>query len=274
MSVETLFGLVPALRRGTMDRAAGWIEWRNHDFGGVHSFVAFAGYPRSAHSLLGSLVTAHPDAVVSHELDALRYVRCHIDRPSLFGLVVRRDRQFAMDGSRWSGYDYSVDGQWQGRYRHLRVLGDKKGGSTSLQLHRHPDLLERLRVTVRVPVRFVIVTRHPLDNIARMSLRSQSSLGHAAEVFFRMSAAIEWLTGQADCLVVRHEDFVADIRTELRRLTDWLALEADDGWAQSCAAIVNPSPRLARTEVEWPQPLLEHVQARSGEHPLLAGYAF
>lgn len=122
-------------------------------------------------------------------------------------------------------------------------------------------------------MRFVVVTRHPLDNIARMSLRSQTSLDHAAEVFFRMSAAIEWLTGQADSLVVRHEDFVADIRTELRRLKDWLALEADDGWAQSCAAIVNRSPRLARTEVEWPALLLEHVQARSREHPLLAGYA-
>ena len=34
----------------------------------------FIGYPRSGHSLIGSLLDVHPNAIVAHELDALKFV--------------------------------------------------------------------------------------------------------------------------------------------------------------------------------------------------------
>jgi hypothetical protein len=36
----------------------------------------FIGYPRSGHSLIGSLIDAHPHAALGHELDLLKYVYC------------------------------------------------------------------------------------------------------------------------------------------------------------------------------------------------------
>ena len=50
------------------------------DFAGIGSFLMFVGHPRSGHSLVGALIDAHPNAVVAHELDALKYVEAGFGR--------------------------------------------------------------------------------------------------------------------------------------------------------------------------------------------------
>ena len=39
---------------------------------GLDSFCLFCGYRRSGHSAIGSVIDAHPDALISHELKALK----------------------------------------------------------------------------------------------------------------------------------------------------------------------------------------------------------
>ena len=97
-------------------------------FADVRTYLMFIGQPRSGTSLLGSLLNAHPYALVGHELNALRYVRRGYTRRQLFWLLLMKDREFARRGRNWTGYDYAVSGQWQGRFEKLLVIGDKKGG--------------------------------------------------------------------------------------------------------------------------------------------------
>jgi hypothetical protein len=42
--------------------------------GQVRSFCLFIGYPRSGHSLVGSLLDAHPDIAIAHEVNVLGLV--------------------------------------------------------------------------------------------------------------------------------------------------------------------------------------------------------
>jgi hypothetical protein len=253
-------------------RARGWAEARNHDFDALESYVSFVGFPRSGHTLVGSLLTAHPDAVISHELDALRYLQERVDRRALFGLVLREDRRFAESGSVWTGYDYSVPGQWQGRYRKLKVIGDKKGGGTALRLHSRPQLLDRLSRTVLLPTKYVIVTRNPLDNITRMSTRGSMSLGQAIDVYFRMADAAERTVREAESFVMTHEAFASDPVSHLRSLVSWLELEADDQYLSACGSIVHP-PRPAREEVRWDADVLTYVRREASRRSILAHYA-
>jgi len=44
-------------------------------FDKVRTYVMFVGYPRSGHSLIGSLLDAHPNVVIAHEMDALQFVQ-------------------------------------------------------------------------------------------------------------------------------------------------------------------------------------------------------
>lgn len=61
-------------------------------FGGVENFCMFIGYPRSGHDLVSSLLDAHPNAVIAHELDALERVRERIARQKLYKLLVDNSR--------------------------------------------------------------------------------------------------------------------------------------------------------------------------------------
>lgn len=258
------------VRESATDRLRGLVESTHHNFSHVESFLAFAGFPRSGHTLIGSLITAHPDAVVAHELNALRYLQRRFDRRSLYGLIMYNDRAFAASGSQWTGFDYAVNGQWQGRYRDLRLIGDKKGGGTALLLHRKPQLLARLRRTVGVPLRFVVVTRHPLDNIARMAVTARG-LEESITSYFERADAVEWLLGEADCFVLRHEDFVESPAQHLGRVVDWLGLPQDSAHLAACAEVVRES-RPARDALCWDTRTMAQVEEESSRRPLLADY--
>lgn len=41
------------------------------DLSKIHTFVLFVGYPRSGHSLIGSIMDAHPNVIIAHEVKQL-----------------------------------------------------------------------------------------------------------------------------------------------------------------------------------------------------------
>ncbi len=116
------------------------VRGRRHraDFADGAPFLLFVGHPRSGHSLVGSLLDAHPDVVVSHELDALKYVAAGYRRDQLFTLVLEHAKANAAAGRKSWGYSYAVPGQWQGRYDQLAVVGDKRGRATTARLAERP----------------------------------------------------------------------------------------------------------------------------------------
>ena len=100
-------------------------------FDGVETFVMFIGYPRSGHSLIGSLLDAHPEIIVSHEYclaecygsedDLSRNITKYrlfyelyslSERQALFSLRSPMDTRCEENG----GYCYHVPGLWQGTY--------------------------------------------------------------------------------------------------------------------------------------------------------------
>jgi hypothetical protein len=251
------------------------------DFASVRAFLLFAGHARSGHSLVGALVDAHPNALVAHELDALKYVEAGFGRDQLFTLILRQQQERVADGMRsGSGYIYKVPGQWQGRYERLDVIGDKKGGRSSMRLASQPELFDRLRDTVGVPVKVVQVIRNPYDNIATLYRRApRISLQEHADTYFRLAATVrslrDRLGGEPDRFhELRLEDLIADPTTTLRLLVGFLGLPTPPGYIEACAAIVFPTGRQTRTDAAWTPELLERVAAQAAEYPSLAGYRF
>jgi hypothetical protein len=257
----------PALLRSVADRGA---------FDDVETFCLFVGYPRSGHSVLGSILDAHPDAVIAHELDVLKLVRFGYRRGPLFSLLLRNARRFGRAGRAWSGYDYQVPGEWQGRHRRIHVIGDKMGASTNRQLQRRPELAQRLRALVRVPVRMIHVTRNPYDNIATMARYSGDSLPVTVDEYFSLCHGVAQLRARepSSVLDVRHEALIADPRSTLRGVCDFLGLDPSPAYVEACASIVFDAPRRTRFDVEWSDALIGEVSDRLGEHSFLAGYSF
>lgn len=72
-----------------------------------------------------------------------------------------------------------MKGTWQGQFSHLKVIGDKSGGSTSYAYQRSPKTVQnsyrQLVDTVGVPVHIIHVIRNPYDMIATRVLYAAGS---------------------------------------------------------------------------------------------------
>lgn len=248
-------------------------------FPDLRAFCLFAGYGRSGHSLVGSLLDAHPDVVVAHEANALRLVAEGMGRDTLFETLLENSRRSFARQRRQSGYSYVVDGQWQGRYRTLRVIGDKSGGRTTKLIGRTG--LERFAAEVALPLRIVHQTRNPYDLIARRSLVRRDgvpkrTLAEAIADFAAMADVNAELirSGRHAVVTIRHEALIADPRGELARLCGFLEVEPDPAYLDACAAIVYESPHRTRDDVSWSAQDRRAVDAVLARHELLRGYSF
>jgi len=243
----------------------------------VEAYCQFIGFGRSGHSLVGAMLDAHPDMIIANEANGLGQLDQGASRAVLFNQILRTDRAFAARGFVQADDVYEIPGQWQGRVRRLRVIGDKNGGRASLLLASKPDILDRLRTVVAVPLRVMVVVRNPFDNVARMATRGNLTLLTAAANYERMALAVDAALTDlhpGEALVVRHEETVADPESALVRMAEHLGVDPLDDWVKASASIVLPSPRTARGAVEWTDGCRAVVADMTERFEFLAGYTF
>jgi hypothetical protein len=258
--------------------------WRQRDrFNDVRAYCLFLGHGRSGHSVVGAMLDAHPDIILSDELDALKYIGMGFSRNQLLALSAKVAADQARSHRQKSGrggltYSYFVPGQWQGRSTRPRVIGDSRAAGAIKRLARDSQLLGRLRsLMTGIDLRFVQVVRNPYDTIATMMLRRGRSFDNAFEEYFRnwdaVSAVRERLHPD-ELLVVRHEALLADPKGELRRLCSYLKVESEEGYLEACSAILYPSPSRSRDSVAWLPGQRARVEGRAATINELHGYSF
>merc|ERR1719327_1470504 len=98
------------------------------------TFLLFFGYPRSGHSMVASLLDAHPEAAIANEFDAVKAYLNGETRAVLFQKLVAISTAYKIVGRCQAGYHFVVPGvtaQPFGKDKPLRVIGDKMAGVTS-----------------------------------------------------------------------------------------------------------------------------------------------
>lgn len=282
---------MPFLRDARRAGSLGWKFFRSipgavthrRTFDDVRTYVQFLGYPRTGHTLICALLTAHPEAVISNELGALGLVRRGFRRGQVYSLILGRDRQFVRSGCRFQGYDYRVPGEWQGRYRRLRVIGDKDGARDTTRLRRQPGLLRRLRTTVGVPVRVIHVVRNPYD-IITTGLRRREERGESTTLEEAMAWGVRSLQMVERVMAdlppetvhtVRLEDLTADPVPALERICRHLGVAADPEYLERCSRLVFPAPRRTRDSGVWTADRVDRVRTEMIDRfGFLGGYSF
>jgi Sulfotransferase family len=244
----------------------------------MRTYCMFVGYPRTGHSLIGSLLDAHPNIIIAHELDALALFQRGFSRHQVFHLVLENSKKMAAAGRSHTGYSYEVPNQWQGRFDKIQVIGDKKGARSAMCFYRHPDLLEVVRNKIGKELKFVHVIRSPYDVLATMTRRSRSkTLEVNTENFFKLCASVMALKKKlqpAEIFDLRLETFVEAPKLHLERLCAFLGVEADQRYLEDCASIVFKSSKKSRFDIEWSKESLANVRNRSEAFDFLTGYDF
>jgi hypothetical protein len=256
-----------------------------HWFTDIETYCTFIGYSRSGHSIVAALLDAHPNIVMAHEVRAVKYVQAGFNRDALYYLLFQMTRIRGHSWMRGGGYTYDVPDQWQGSFKKIQVIGNKHGEFTVNNLASNPELLQKLRDVVKVPVRFIHVVRNPFDNIATMALKKaqkdtqQNSLDLQATTdrYFRVCESVmkvKEMADSGDVFDLRHEDFVSDPKAQLRNLCLWLGVEPSSSYLDACASIVFESPQKSRYKIEWTVDLKQEIENKIYLFPFLEGYTF
>lgn len=243
----------------------------------VRTLLLFIGYPRSGHSLVGSLLNAHRSIVVAHELHALWYLDRGFSAEELFALIWRRDRWFGRHGRQWTEFNYTVPGQWQGRSDRLEIIGDKKGDGVTDLLHFYPGALQTALGRLGRRIRIIHTVRNPYDNVATMARRTGDPLSACIERHRNRVALNNELIeryGEELIVTVRHEDLIADAKGELRRMAAFLGVEVSEEYLEACRGIIYDSPNPSRHGAKWSEEDRRGVERIIRRTPFLKGYEF
>lgn len=239
-------------------------------------FCIFVGYPRSGHSLLSSLIDAHPYIAIADEFNVLQKLGYGLDKDTLFRYLEYNSSIFGKLHRERTGYHYYVPGQSQGICSNLKILGDKKGNATIRELMNDNSLLDRLEKLIGIPVYFIHVVRNPFDNIATWSARSKFSLEETTDKYFSTVNTIEWLRERCSkehFIDIYHEEIIARPKVELKRVMQFLEIDnINEDYLNACASIVFKSPNKPSEKINWQLSLRENILSQSKKYKHLQYY--
>lgn len=284
-------------------------QWRRRRaLAGVRTLVQFVGFPRSGHSLVGALLDAHDEAIVAHELDAMGLFRKGLPVSRLPALMAWNSERFSAHGRCWNGLSYRVPETRAVAAKRPRLVGDKKGDWAARWCAENPALVDAFIAASPFACKWILVTRHPLDNVATMSLRQSphydrmridaasgaafgTALAKAQEAgtitaeasddmvadYRALCSAVAGMKARipaGDWLEIAYEDFAAQPHECLRSLAAFVGLEADSQWLRGASALVRESSRLSRDSIRWQDHQYQALARTAAARDFLAPYAF
>lgn len=281
---------------------------------GVRTFVFFIGYPRSGHSIVASCLDAHPDAVVAHEFSLFakllqpKLLEQLKNRTVLYSSLYQNSLRQSQTGWRsgqashkgLKGYTLKINSSesWQGKVRHLTVIGDKSGGLTSHTYRDSPkqfmSAYKELSKIVRVPIKVLHVVRNPFDIVATKLLYRLSDIkgrrgnfSHRDPVTQMRSVmqAIKALESEAkavremvekrklDTLEIHNEEFISDTKGTMQKICQFLGLECSDAYLKMCDDAAYDEPSRTRSAVIWNQASRSYVEDLIKQYPFFSKYS-
>jgi len=250
-------------------------------FKDVESFCFFIGHGRSGHSIVGALLDAHPNVILSDETDFLKYFNAGFNKERIYWVLLIRSQKQARRQREKSGrndkkYSYWVPGQWQGRYRRIQVVGDSKASVTARKLVKSPALLKQVFNSIDDQIKLIHVVRNPYDNISTLSIHGES-LEEAINSYFANCDAVIVIRKGIDpknFILIRHEDLIDQPKNTLKQLVQFIGVVPTEDYLDASSGIIFKSPSKTRHKIEWDAHSIEVVKQNIRKYDFLTGYSY
>ena len=265
------------------------------NFENVKNFVIFVGYGKSGTTLVGSLLDAHPNAIVTYEYNVLGVIEENnaIKREDLFNVLLKKSSKQRNRRKIGDGYTYKVQNGWQGKCENLKVIGDKKAGTSTRYLQNNPKLIDKLRKVIGdTGLKVLFVTRNPFDvisttyyqqkrkdNKTRKINRQWQVDGECVDAYFSCCATVKMLKEKAiikpeELFQVKHEHIIDNPKSKLAEICNFLELEPENNYINACTETIYKKPHKSREEIFWSAKNIKKVAARAKSFDFIAEYAW
>jgi len=268
----------------------------------VKTFVFFLGHPRSGHSIVGSLLDAHPHVVIANEADVFSKLLKGQIIPNKYG-ILNTVWTSSLDGLRLTnskGYRLFVDGLFEGAYSdYIDVMGDKKAGVTTQLLLHHSMLWKKAFSTLKSHfdfIKVIHVIRNPYDNIATevfyhifsipkfadvkknnetLEVRSSIIQQHTVDYFACHKAIVNaQQIYQLDILEVHGRDLIDETKETMMNMCSFLGVNCSHNYLEICSNKVFKSESKTRHLIKWTNNQIKEIQASIEKYSSLKRYTF
>ena len=250
------------------------------------------GFSGTSNQALAYALTAHPNMVMGNQLYLLenwwnKGNPLAID--SFLSGILEMNHKMNTNEIRYTRQNryYSVDGQWQGRFDRLTVIGDCSPTiNTDVLMERGCSALKVFADTIKVPLKFIFLVRNPYDII---SCKTISSYQEKARTEILDSMIDEFIK---NCKAARHllagisripdqrvfiwcmEDHIANPQQKLAELCEFLNVESTESYLNACAKIFYKNPNKSRYLIDWPEEYKMRVATAIEQYDFLSGYSW
>ena len=269
---------------------------------GVKTFIFFLGHARSGHSIVGSLLDAHPNIVIGHEVNVFAQLSDKQVTPSRLDILnaIWECPKNKIRFSSSKGYRLFVDGLYEGTYsEHIEVMGDKTAGATTEMLVYHPkEWMKAFKILESSigSVKAIQVIRNPYDNIATGILcaflkEDEFALAKKNNKSFSVNPSLvqqyiteyfkrlQTITGtqqifKFDLLVIHGRDLINNPRETIMKMCSFLGVACLDNYLKICTNKVFMSESKTRHMIEWTDDQLNEIQHNIMKSKELDSYTF
>lgn len=272
----------------------------------VEKFIFFIGYARSGHSIIGSILDAHPNVVIAHEYSLfhqwLTMSEQQKNRDNLYSILYDNSCYNSHKGVRRhnalkKGYTLHINGSWQGRFQdNIVIIGDKSGGMTTKTYKIHHKEMARvyneILTTVQVPIIAIHVVRNPFDNIATMLLFNNhiskkdvsterpysnlNGLSFQINSYFKQVESVVKMIDELNLNVIEihNSDLIKNPKHTIRKLCQQLELKCSKQYIDTCSSTIFKHKSRSRFLVNWTPNMIDLVRIKTKSHHFLKDYSF
>ena len=272
----------------------------------VKRFVFFIGFARSGHSIIASMLDAHPNVVIAHEYSLfskwLENPILHSNKTWLFNTLYENSLYNSAEGLRMKnakkkGYSLIIPGWWQGKYnRNIQVIGDKAGGMTAQVYGRNHSAFSATYQQLKhmlsgLPISVIYVLRNPFDNIATMLLYNHhqrrsvnqthkfiddDALKIQITSYFNQVRTVTDMIRRYhfNVLEVHNIDMISDPKKTMRKVCSHLHIDCPDNYLHICAQVTYPAESRSRELVQWSEENIRIVAQKIQRFESLQRYTF
>ena len=280
-------------------------------FANLHTMVLTIGFPRSGSSLVGYLLTAHPNIIMAHEppekdlykiddvmllLNYILYIGkvrfSRAEEAQNFGEQSPAPSNSVEKRTFYAKNRYVyVPNQYQNDCKSLEVVGIKKSLKATGQLNK-TNVLAQFKMNIKkqkISLKFIFTVRNPYDIIITTIMNRankrhitnkndlQKMIPNNIRIFSNKCARnlnILSLVETQHMFINRHEDMVAAPTEQLAKLCGFLGVEASEDYLNDCATVVHEKPRKSRYELDWTEEQKEEIAKIIEQYDFLSHYSW
>jgi len=236
-------------------------------------FCFFIGYSASGHSVIGAIIDAHRNAIVSHEIHAIQLIIDGMGKKALFDKIKTqsasqsRNRCSAKHTGKGKLHHHSL-GLHQGKAENIRIIGDKRGGATSMAFISNTKFkLEKVRKIISIPLKVILISRNPYD------IASITGVQHIIDANIGIRNLIKFLN-EDEIIYIKSEELIRSPRNTIIDLCHFLELEPYEEFLDICSNHVFENPSEPRHNCEWSILIKKAIKGIIDECKWFQGYKF